>query len=287
MKWQGGRRGGNIEDRRGMSGGQKLTLGGIGGVIVLIVGLMMGGDPSQILSQMQQGSSSSAAPESYESSPEEDRLLSFADVVLVSTNDVWTGLFKAEGQTYPEPKMVIYREGTQTGGCGYGQSQFGPFYCPGDRAIYLDLGFNKELSEKYGAKGEFALAYVIAHEVGHHLQHVFGVLEKTNAMRGKVSEREYNKISVMTELQADFYAGVWAHHVKNYSNIELTYEDIVDGMRAAAAVGDDHLQEQAYGHSSPESFTHGTSEQRAYWFKKGYDTGDIRAGDTFDDPSLQ
>ncbi|MFD1770288.1 KPN_02809 family neutral zinc metallopeptidase [Sphingobacterium suaedae] len=287
MKWQGGRRGGNIEDRRGMSGGQKLTLGGIGGVIVLIIGLMMGGDPGQILSQMQQGGSTATAPDTYESSPEEDKLMDFADVVLASTDDVWTGVFKANGQTYPKPKMVIYREGTETQGCGFGQSQFGPFYCPGDHAVYLDLSFNRELTQKYGAKGEFALAYVIAHEVGHHLQNVFGVLEKNNAMRAKLSEREYNKISVMTELQADFYAGVWAHHVKNYSNIEITYQDIMDGMQAASAVGDDHLQEQAYGQSNPESFTHGTSEQRAYWFKKGYETGDLQAGDTFNDPSLQ
>jgi predicted metalloprotease len=183
--------------------------------------------------------------------------------------------------------LVVYTQGTETEGCGYGQSAFGPFYCPGDQRVYLDLSFNKELSERFGAKGEFALAYVIAHEVGHHIQQILGVLGQTNAMRGKISEREYNKISVMTELQADFYAGVWAHHVNKISDIELTYADIVDGMNAAAAVGDDHLQEQAQGYSSPESFTHGTSEQRAYWFQKGYETGDVNAGNTFEDPSLR
>ncbi|SFS46345.1 KPN_02809 family neutral zinc metallopeptidase [Sphingobacterium wenxiniae] len=288
MKWQSGRRGSNIDDRRGMSGGQKLTIGGIGGVIVLIIGFLMGGDPAQLLNQMQGQMNGAGTTEgTYESTPEEDRLLDFADVVLASTEDVWTNLFKEAGEGYPKPTMAIYTQGTETGGCGYGQSHFGPFYCPGDQTVYLDLSFNKELSGKYGAKGEFALAYVIAHEVGHHIQNVLGVLQQTNSLRAKMSETAYNKISVMTELQADFYAGVWAHHVNKMTDIELTYQDIVEGMRAAAAVGDDHLQEQAYGHSNPESFTHGTSEQRAYWFKKGYDTGDIRAGDTFSDPSLK
>ncbi|PRD56894.1 KPN_02809 family neutral zinc metallopeptidase [Sphingobacterium gobiense] len=285
MKWQGGRRSGNIEDKRGMSGGQKLTLGGIGGIIVLIVGFLMGGDPEQLLNQVQQ-----TAPKEggvYESTEEESRLMDFADVILGSTEDVWKNIFAANGWSYPVTTLTVYNGAVETAGCGVGQSAFGPFYCPGDQKIYLDLSFNDELSNKYGAKGEFALAYVIAHEVGHHIQNVLGVLQQTNDMRSKMSEREYNKISVMTELQADFYAGVWAHHVKNYSNIELTYDDIVDGMRAAAAVGDDHLQEQVHGHINPESFTHGTSEQRVHWFKKGYDTGDINAGNTFEDTSLE
>lgn len=285
MKWQGGRRSGNIEDKRGMSGGQKLTLGGIGGVVVLIIGFLLGGDPEQLLNQMQQTVPTEQGE--YKSTEEEDRLLDFADVVLGSTEDVWKSIFEANGLDYPVTKLTVYNGAVETAGCGVGQSAFGPFYCPGDQKVYLDLSFNEELSKKYGAKGEFALAYVIAHEVGHHIQNVLGVLQQTNAMRAKMSEREYNKVSVMTELQADFYAGVWAHHVKNYSNIELTYDDIVDGMRAAAAVGDDHLQEQAHGHVNPESFTHGTSEQRVYWFKKGYDTGDINAGNTFEDASLK
>jgi predicted metalloprotease len=286
MKWQGGRRGGNIEDRRGMSTGGKVAIGGIGGVIVLLISLFMGGDPGQLLDQVQQAAGGASTTE-YVSTPEEDRLLDFADVVLTSTDDVWTEIFRRSGKSYPKPALVVYTQGTETEGCGYGQSAFGPFYCPGDQRVYLDLSFNKELSERFGAKGEFALAYVIAHEVGHHIQQILGVLGQTNAMRGKISEREYNKISVMTELQADFYAGVWAHHVNKISDIELTYADIVDGMNAAAAVGDDHLQEQAQGYSSPESFTHGTSEQRAYWFQKGYETGDVNAGNTFEDPSLR
>jgi len=286
MKWQGGRRSGNIEDRRGMSGGQKLTLGGIGGVVVLIIGFLLGGDPAQLLNQMQ-GQGGQVTDGTYESTPEEDKLIAFAGVVLASTEDVWQHVFKQMGSDYPITKLAVYHEGTDTGGCGYGQSHFGPFYCPADQKVYLDLSFNKELTSKYGAKGEFALAYVIAHEVGHHVQNILGVLKQTNAMRAKMSEKEYNRISVMTELQADFYAGLWAHYATRMTDVELTYQDIVDGMQAAAAVGDDHLQEQAYGHSNPESFTHGTSAQRAYWFKKGYDTGDIRQGDTFSDPSLR
>lgn len=284
MKWQGGRRGGKIEDRRGMSTGGKVAVGGIGGVIILLIGMFMGVDPTQLLQQIQPGATTQGE---YQSTPEEDRLLDFADVVLTSTDDVWTRLFQQAGQSYPKPGLVVYTQGTETGGCGIGQAHFGPFYCPADQKIYLDLSFNKELSQRFGAKGEFALAYVIAHEVGHHIQQVLGVLEQTNALRAKLSEREYNKISVMTELQADFYAGVWAHHVNKMTNIELTYQDIVDGMNAAAAVGDDHIQEQATGRSNPETFTHGTSEQRAYWFKKGYDTGDVNAGDTFNEPSLR
>jgi len=288
MKWQGGRNSGNVNDRRGMSGGQKLTLGGIGGVIVLIIGFLMGGDPNELLNQVQQQAGGNTTEQGeFQSTPEEDRLVDFAGVVLTSTEDVWSAIFRENGKSYPITQLTIYRDAYETGGCGVGQSHFGPFYCPGDQTIYLDLSFNNELANRFGAKGEFALAYVIAHEVGHHVQNVFGVLSQTNAMRAKMSEREYNKISIMTELQADFYAGVWAHHATKESDVKLTYDDIVEGMRAAAAVGDDHIQEQAQGHSNPESFTHGTSEQRAYWFKKGYETGDVNAGNTFEDPSLQ
>ncbi|MFD2968990.1 KPN_02809 family neutral zinc metallopeptidase [Sphingobacterium bambusae] len=288
MKWQGGRRSGNIEDRRGMSGGQKFAFGGIGAVVIVIISLFMGGDPTQILDQLQQQSEVSTSNEPYESSEAEDKLINFADVVLASTEDVWGNVFQEDlRRDYPKLRLAVYNGAVETAGCGVGKSSFGPFYCPADQRIYLDLSFNEELQQKYGAKGEFALAYVIAHEVGHHIQHVLGLLDKTNAMRAKLDERAYNKISVMTELQADFYAGVWAHYAGQYSDVDLNYDDILAGMQAAAAVGDDHLQEQAYGRSNPESFTHGTSEQRAYWFKKGYDTGDINAGNTFVDPSLQ
>ena len=290
MKWQGGRRGGNIEDRRGMSGGQKVAFGGIGGVIVLLIGLFMGGDPAQLLQQIQGNGglvSTQQADGNFQSTPEEDRLLDFSEVVLTSTDEVWTHIFKQSGQQYRKPTLLVYRDAYETGGCGTGQSAFGPFYCPADQKVYLDLSFNKELSTKFGAKGEFALAYVIAHEVGHHIQNLTGVLSQTNQLRSKLSEKEYNKISVMTELQADFYAGVWAHYVNKLTSIEITYQDILDGMRAAAAVGDDHIQESAQGYSNPESFTHGTSQQRMYWFKKGYESGDINQGDTFSERSLR
>lgn len=286
MKWQGGRTGGRVEDRRGMSGGKKLALGGVGGVIVLLISLFMGGDPGQLLEQMQGGGLTTTQGE-YVSTPEEDRLMQFSKVVLTSTNEVWSHIFAESGKRYPDPVLAVYSQVSETAGCGVGRAEYGPFYCPADQTVYLDLSFNKELSTKFGAKGEFALAYVIAHEVGHHIQNLTGVLNQTNAMRAKMSEREYNKISVMTELQADFYAGVWAHYVNKLTSIEITYQDIVDGMTAAAAVGDDHIQEKSQGYANPESFTHGTSEQRMYWFKKGYETGDINAGNTFNDPSLR
>jgi predicted metalloprotease len=286
MKWQGGRTGGRVEDRRGMSGGKKLALGGVGGVIVLLISLFMGGDPGQLLEQMQGGGLTTTQGE-YVSTPEEDRLMQFSKVVLTSTNEVWSHIFAESGKRYPDPVLAVYSQVSETAGCGVGRAEYGPFYCPADQTVYLDLSFNKELSTKFGAKGEFALAYVIAHEVGHHIQNLTGVLNQTNAMRAKMSEREYNKISVMTELQADFYAGVWAHYVNKLTSIEITYQDIVDGMTAAAAVGDDHIQEKSQGYANPESFTHGTSEQRMYWFKKGYETGDINAGNTFNEPSLR
>ncbi|MDR2285073.1 MAG: zinc metallopeptidase [Sphingobacterium sp.] len=287
MKWQGGRQSDNFEDRRGMSSGGKVAIGGIGGVIVLLIGLFMGGDPAQLLQQMGANQEVTTG-EVRELNAEEQKLTAFSRVVLQSTEDVWGKLFREQANAaYPPTKLVVYDRNTPTDGCGMGQSAYGPFYCPADQTIYMDLTFNEELKQRFGAKGEFALAYVIAHEVGHHIQNILGVLQKTNAMRAKMSEREYNKISVMTELQADFYAGVWAHYASQNSDIELSYDDIVDGMQAAAAVGDDHIQEQAQGRSNPESFTHGTSKQRTAWFKKGYDTGDLNAGNTFDDRSLK
>ncbi|WP_164112123.1 MULTISPECIES: neutral zinc metallopeptidase [Sphingobacterium] len=287
MKWQGGKQSDNFEDRRGMSSRGKVAIGGIGGVIILLIGLFMGGDPGQLLQQIAtQQETTSGEPR--ELSVEEQELTEFSRIVLQSTEDVWGKLFREQANSeYLPTTLRVYDKTTDTDGCGVGQSAYGPFYCPTDQSIYIDLTFNDELRERFGAKGEFALAYVIAHEVGHHIQNILGVLQKTNALRAKISEQEYNKISVMTELQADFYAGVWAHYVNENSDVKLTYEDIVDGMRAAAAVGDDHIQKQAQGHANPESFTHGTSEQRAYWFKKGYDTGDLKAGDTFNAPSLK
>jgi Predicted metalloprotease len=289
MKWQGGKQSGNFEDRRGMSGGGKIALGGIGGIIVLVIGFLMGGDPMQLLQQAQNmGAQTEQSGEPRELNPEEKRLTEFSLTVLQSTEDVWTKLFKEQMQkSYTPTTLVFYDGGTQTDGCGMGQASYGPFYCPGDQKIYLDLSFSKELSDKFGAKGEFAMAYVIAHEVGHHIQQLVGLLPKTNQARGKLSERENNKISVMTELQADFYAGVWAHYLNEFTDIKIDYNDILDGMKAAEAVGDDKLQTEAQGYAVPESFTHGTSAQRMAWFKKGYESGDMRSGNTFEDPSLK
>ncbi len=286
MRWKGGRQSDNFEDRRGMSSGGKLALGGVGGVIVLIIGLLLGGDPQQLLQQMQAPDAGvSAGP--VEISAEEQELTDFVRVVHASTEDVWQGVFRAEGQTFRPNTLVLYRDQTPTDGCGIGASAYGPFYCPADEKVYIDLSFNDELRDRFGATGEFAMAYVLAHEVGHHIQKLTGSMDKVNAARQRLSEVQYNKMQVMLELQADFYAGVWAHHANKNSDVYLEYNDIREGMEAAAAVGDDRLQMQAQGHVVPEAFTHGTSEQRAYWFKRGFDTGDIRQGDTFNDPSLQ
>jgi len=286
MRWKGSRQSGNFEDRRGMSSGGKLALGGVGGVIVLIIGLLMGGDPQQLLQQMQDsGVQQSEGP--VEISPEEAELTEFVRVVLASTEDVWASVARTARLDFRPATLVLYRDGVQTDGCGMGASAYGPFYCPADEKVYIDLSFNDELRERFGATGEFAMAYVLAHEVGHHIQKLTGAMDRVNAARQRLSEAEYNKVQVMLELQADFYAGVWAHHANRMSEVHLEYGDIRDGMEAAAAVGDDRLQMQSQGHVVPEAFTHGTSEQRAYWFKRGYDTGDIRQGDTFSDPSLQ
>lgn len=285
MRWKGGRKSGNFQDRRGMSGG-KLALGGIGGIIVLVVGLLLGGDPQQLLQQMQVGGVQQTDG-IVEISAEEAELTEFAQVVHTSVGDVWGEIFRRERLQFRPDTLVVYWEQTPTDGCGMGASAYGPFYCPADENVYIDLSFNEELKNRFGATGEFAMAYVIAHEVGHHVQNLLGVMDKVNRARQQLNERDYNKVQVMLELQADFYAGVWAHHANRVSDVQLEYNDIIEGMKAAEAVGDDRIQMQAQGKVVPEAFTHGTSEQRAYWFKKGYDTGDIRQGDTFNDPSLQ
>ncbi|RQP17142.1 neutral zinc metallopeptidase [Parapedobacter defluvii] len=286
MRWKGGRQSDNFEDRRGMSSGGKLALGGVGGIIVLIVGLLLGGDPQQMLEQLQStGTQTTEGP--VEISAEEQELTELVKVVHASTEDVWQAVLRSEGLQFRPNTLVLYRDQTPTDGCGMGASAYGPFYCPADEKVYIDLSFNDELHNRFGATGEFAMAYVLAHEVGHHIQKLTGAMDKVNAARQQLSEVQYNKVQVMLELQADFYAGVWAHHANKNSDVSLEYNDIRQGMEAAAAVGDDRLQMQSQGHVVPEAFTHGTSEQRAYWFKKGFDTGDIRQGDTFNDPSLQ
>lgn len=282
MLWRGREQSDNVEDRRGGGGGGKLALGGgITGIIALVIYLFTGQNPGNLLNSG--GSSGGEQPAQSESAGEKDQR-EFASVVLKDTEDVWDKLFREMGRRYDRPTMVIYREGTQTG-CGYGQSAMGPFYCPADNRVYLDLSFADELHSRFGAKGDFAMAYVIAHEVGHHIQNLLGISDKVQRQMSGVSERDRNRLSVRLELQADFLAGVWAYHAQEMKGI-LEKGDIDEALSAAAAVGDDRLQSQSGGRVVPDAFTHGTSEQRVYWFRKGFDSGDINGGNTFDDPGL-
>ena len=274
MRWLGRRGSGNIEDRRGMSGGG-MALGG-GGILVVILGLLFGPDAANLVSQLPIGQETQT--EVAKGSPS-DEAGQFADVVLGDTEDVWNKIFSENGSQYQEPTMVLFEGGVQTG-CGSASSATGPFYCPADQKVYLDLGFQNELKSRFGAGGDFPMAYVIAHEVGHHVQNLMGTSEKVQQMRGRVSQEEYNRLSVMLELQADFYAGVYANRADKMHNI-LEQGDIEEALTAASAIGDDRIQQRTQGGVTPESFTHGTSAQRMRWFKKGYETGDISQGDTF------
>jgi hypothetical protein len=215
----------------------------------------------------------------------DDERAKFVKVVLGYTEDVWDNLFAQQGSHYQQPTLVLFRDAVQSA-CGNASSASGPFYCPGDQELYIDLSFYQELEERFKAPGDFAMAYVVAHEVGHHIQKLLGISDKMDRLRQQMGREEYNKYSVMLELQADFLAGVWAHHAQQMKNI-LEAGDIDEALNAANAIGDDRLQKESQGYVVPESFTHGTSQQRIYWFKKGFDTGDMKQGDTFNDPSLQ
>ena len=283
MKWLGRRGSGNIDDRRGMSGGG-MALGG-GGILVLILGLLFGEDATRLLSQLPL--EESVQTQGMEGSPTDDAG-KFADVVLADTDELWTKLFKEKGMEYDRPTIVLF-DNSVASACGSASSATGPFYCPSDQKVYLDLTFQEELKNRFGAGGDFPMAYVIAHEVGHHVQNLLGTSDKVQQMRGQVSEAEYNRLSVKLELQADFYAGVYANHIqKLQQNGESVLEegDIEEALTAASAIGDDRIQKQSQGHVVPDSFTHGTSAQRMKWFKKGYETGDINQGDTFNNTEL-
>lgn len=284
MRWQGGRESTNVDDRRGFSvGGGALVGGGLIGAIFLIIKLFTGnGSPDDLIQIINQGG---GQPITAEEKAADDERASFVKVTLGYTEDVWKELFAQAGEQYKPPTLVLFR-GSVESACGMASAASGPFYCPGDQDVYIDLSFYEDLERRFGAPGDFAMAYVIAHEVGHHIQKLLGISDKVSALRQRLSEGEYNKYSVMLELQADFYAGVWAHHAQQMKNI-LEAGDIDEALNAAEAIGDDRLQKQAQGYVVPESFTHGTSQQRAYWFKKGYQTGDMRQGDTFNDPSLK
>ncbi len=276
MRWRGRASSGNIEDRRGMSTGKIAAGGGIGTLAIVLIVWLLGGNPTQLINNMQTGTESAADPSVIEAEAE---LAEFAGVVLKDTEDIWNQLFSQGGRTYQEPILVLF-SGSAQSACGYSSSATGPFYCPGDSKVYIDLSFLADLQRQLGAQGDFAMAYIIAHEVGHHVQNLLGITGQLNQLRGRVGEKEYNKELVKLELQADFLAGVWAHHAQRTKNI-LEEGDIEEAINAANAVGDDRIQMQSQGYVVPDAFTHGTSEQRKYWFLRGFKTGDLGQGDTF------
>lgn len=283
MRWKGERESENVEDRRGVPVGMVAAGGGIGTIIIVLLAMFLGGDPQKVLQQVNRNQAPQArqgpggAPVPGDAAEEERK--KFASVVLAETEDVWTDIFKSAGKTYEKPKLVLFRDRVNSA-CGMADAAVGPFYCPGDSKVYLDLDFFKELREKFRAPGEFAQAYVIAHEIGHHIQNLLGTSGKVDAARRRMSKEEANALSVRLELQADFFAGVWANHAHQMKNI-LEQGDIESALRAATAIGDDTLQRQTRGYVVPDSFTHGTSAQRVKWFRKGLETGDISQGDTF------
>jgi uncharacterized protein len=278
MRWKGREQSGNIEDRRGMGRGKMVAGGTIGTVVIALIVWLLGGDPSQVVSSLQQGGNQTEVVDSS-IIKEEEETATFASVVLKDTEDIWSEIFKKEGKTYREPTLILFSQGTESA-CGSNSSATGPFYCPGDEKVYIDLSFLKELQDKLGANGDFAMAYIIAHEVGHHVQKLLGITDKMNELRGRISEEEYNKNSVKLELQADFLAGVWAYYADKTKNI-LEEGDLEEAMNAAEAVGDDRIQMKYQGYVVPDAFTHGTAAQRKKWFMKGYKTGDMHKGDTF------
>jgi uncharacterized protein len=274
MRWQGRRQSSNVEDRRSVSGRGLAVGGGIGSILIVLISYFLGVDPSSLQIDTQ------TAPQTEQFSQADQERAKFVSVVLADTEDVWNTLFRQQNLgNYREPKLVLFSSRVSSA-CGMAGAATGPFYCPADQKVYIDLSFQDQLSNRFGASGDFAMAYVVAHEVGHHIQTLLGISQRVHQMRGQLSEAEYNQLSVRLELQADFLAGVWAHHAHNMKNI-LEEGDIEEALTAANAIGDDRLQQQSQGYVVPDAFTHGTSEQRMRWFKKGYQTGDVNQGDTF------
>ena len=277
MKWQNRERSTNVEDRRGRT--VKRVGGGIGilGIIFAIIAFLMGENPLSVLQQFQ---GNQTVEVQQKTNKNEDALKEFVGVVLKDTEDVWSKLFKEQlGKRYIKPKLVLY-SGQDQSGCGIAQSATGPFYCPADQKVYIDLSFYNELQNRFHAPGDFAMAYIVAHEVGHHVQNLLGITQQVEQRRRRLGEADANRLSVRLELQADFLAGVWAHHDQKLNNI-LERGDIEEALNAASSVGDDRIQMQSRGYVVPDAFTHGTSAQRMKWFKKGLETGDLNAGDTF------
>lgn len=279
MRWKGRAQSSNIEDRRGISGGKVAAGGGIGVLVIAAIVYFLGGNPSEVLNQLQESGGVQYGTGDSTAIRAEAELAEFSGVVLKDTEDIWHAIFSQMGKTYREPTLVLF-SGAAESACGYSSSATGPFYCPGDEKVYIDLSFLDELQRKLGAQGDFAMAYIIAHEVGHHVQRLLGIMDQVQSMRNRLSEAEYNKYQVRLELQADFFAGVWAHYAEKTKGI-LEEGDVDEAVNAAGAVGDDRIQMQSQGYVVPDAFTHGTSEQRKSWFLKGFRTGDLSQGDTF------
>jgi len=278
MKIEGRRTSDNVEDRRGMSTGGKMAIGGgLGTIVVALVVLLLGGDPTTILNN--QVETTPAESGQVTTTSEEDEMERFVRVVLAGTEDVWTGIFQQSNKSYRQPTLVLFRDQVQSA-CGYASAASGPFYCPGDEKVYIDLAFFDDLKTKFGAYGDFAIAYVLAHEIGHHVQNQLGILNDVNNQRSRMSETSSNRLLVRLELQADFLAGMWAHYDEQMFH-SLEAGDIEEAMNAASSVGDDVLQKRYQGRVIPDAFTHGTAAQRKEWFRKGYTTGDFEQGDTF------
>lgn len=280
MKWEGREGSQNVDDRR-KGTARKVGAGiGIGTVLIVIFGLIMGEDPAKLISQLQGGAEEPTAEGAQQTGAPDDELAAFVSVVLKDTEDVWDQLFPAQiGKEYVHPKLVLF-SGEDRSACGFATSATGPFYCPADQTVYIDLSFYNDLKNRFGATGDFAMAYVISHEVAHHVQNLLGILGQVNQQQSRISKEAANDLSVRVELQADFLAGVWAHHAQKMKNI-LDEGDLEEALRAAEAIGDDRIQMRTRGYVVPESFTHGSSEQRMRWFNKGVKSGDLRQGDTF------
>lgn len=280
MRWQGRRQSSNVEDRRGSRIGKGVGIGGIGTVLVILFALYTGQDPTALLNgveQMTGGGQTEQAP--YQESAAEAQLREFTGFVLADTEDTWNAIFTAAGRQYVEPTLVLFSDVVESA-CGTAQSAVGPFYCPGDQKVYIDLSFYEDLQQKLGAGGDFAQAYVVAHEIGHHVQTLLGISERNMAARQRAGEVEANALSVKQELQADCFAGIWANSADRSRQL-LEAGDVEEGLNAASAIGDDRLQRQSRGYVSPDSFTHGSSEQRVRWFRRGFESGNVSRCDTF------
>jgi len=282
MQWKGRRQSENVEDRRGMTGRGVALGGGLGALAIAVIVLLLGGNPEEVMQNLQ--TAQPAGQQEAQVLSQEDRELGeFVGVILAETESVWNQVLGQEGETYREPKLVLFTNATESA-CGYAQSATGPFYCSGDEKLYIDLGFFQEMQQKLGARGDFAWAYVIAHEVGHHVQNQLGIMQQAQEKIQQADKQEANRLLVRLELQADFLAGVWAHYAQRTQGL-LEQGDIEEGLNAASSVGDDRIMKQQQGYVVPDAFTHGTSAQRVRWFTKGFKTGDLSQGDTFAVPA--